>query len=340
MINLKTEADYYEAIATLPSPCMISKDLAQARQLQLTKPPGALGRLEEIALWMASWQKNERPQLTSPACLIFAGNHGVAQLGVSAFPSEVTAQMVGNFAAGGAAINQLTAVAGASLDVIALDLDNPTTDFTTAPAMSIEETIDAMTKGANAIPDNTDMLLLGEMGIGNTTVAAALAYACFRGKAEDWVGSGTGVNADGIKLKADVITKAISLHQNTLTSGLEILSALGGRELAAIAGAILAARHRRIPVLLDGFIATASTLPLFTDNPTILDHVLISHCSQENGHRHILEQINKTALIDLDLRLGEASGAAIALPIIRAAIATHSNMATFAEAGVTDKTET
>ena len=168
-LRLNSVEDYKTAVSNLPAADADATEKARARQGQLTKPPGSLGRLEDLAVWVASWQGVEKPQIKSPSCLIFAGNHGVAALGVSAFPAEVTVQMVGNFAAGGAAINQLTAAAGASLDVIALDLDNPTQDFTQGPAMSIDETLDAMRKGAEAIPADADVLLFGEMGIANTT---------------------------------------------------------------------------------------------------------------------------------------------------------------------------
>ena len=335
-LRLNSVEDYKNAISNLPAADADATDKARDRQGQLTKPPGSLGRLEDLAVWVASWQGVEKPQIKSPSCLIFAGNHGVAALGVSAFPAEVTVQMVGNFAAGGAAINQLTAAAGASLDVIALDLDNPTQDFTQGPAMSIDETLDAMRKGAEGIPADADVLLVGEMGIANTTAAAAVGLATLGGSAQDWVGPGTGVDADGISLKASVITKGIEANQDMMADGLNIMAAVGGRELAAIAGAVLAARHRRIPVLLDGFISTASVLPLLKDNADAIAHCQISHRSQEPGHHVIIEKTGKAPLIDLGLRLGEGSGAATALPILKAAVAAHSGMATFAEAGVSD----
>ena len=333
-LNLTSIADYTALISSLPQADAATAQLAADRQGQLTKPPGSLGRLEDIAIWVASWQGQEKPELNNPACVIFAGNHGVAALGVSAFPAEVTAQMVGNFAAGGAAINQLTRAAGASLDVVALDLDQPTADFTQGPAMRHDETLAAMASGAAAIPEGTDILLVGEMGIANTTSAAAVGLACLGGSAEDWVGPGTGIDADGVKLKADVISRGLAANSALMSSGIDVLSAVGGRELAAIAGAVLAARHRGIPVLLDGFISSASALPLLMDNPAALDHCLISHRSKEPGHQMIIDKTGKAPIIDLGLRLGEGSGAATALPIIRAAVAAHSGMATFAEAGV------
>lgn len=326
---------YFEAIKSLPSPDQTAIDAAGLRQGQLTKPPGSLGRLEDIAIWIAGWQGDEKPRLNSPACLIFAGNHGVAVQGVSAFPAEVTAQMVANFSAGGAAINQLTRAGGIKLDVIALELDRPTRDFSVEAAMSMQETLSAMQRGADAVPDDTDILLLGEMGIANTTSAAAIALACLGGQAIDWVGPGTGLDANGMNRKLDVVEQSVALHSN-LNDGLSILSHLGGRELAAIAGAVLEARHRSIPVLLDGYISTASVLPLYKDNPAILKHCLVSHRSQEPGHQRILAKTGLEPILDLGLRLGEGSGAATALPIIRAAVETHSGMATFAEAGVSE----
>ncbi len=329
-----TPDDYFSAIKNLPEINKPAMEAAKNRQNQLTKPPGSLGRLEDIAIWMAAWQGRETPQINAPTCLIFAGNHGVAARGVSSFPQEVTAQMVGNFAAGGAAINQLCHAGGIKLEVIALELDRPTADFTQSPAMSTDETLDAMTKGSQAINDDVDVLLLGEMGIGNSTAAAALCLACLGGNSPDWVGPGTGVDKDGIALKAQTIAQAVAANKGHLDSGLGILAGLGGRELAAIAGATLAARHRRIPVVLDGFITTAAALPLRWDNVAALDHTIISHKSQEPGHQMIMDEIGKSPLLDLGLRLGEGSGAAIALPIIRSAVKTHNGMATFAEAGV------
>jgi len=334
-ISLTTKEAFTAALRSLPGPDASALEAARIRQGQLTKPPGSLGRLEDIAIWMAGWQGVEKPSINAPSCLIFAGNHGVAARGVSAFPAEVTAQMVGNFTAGGAAINQLTRANGIRLDVLALDLDRPTRDFTRDPAMSIDETLTAMQMGADAIPDEADILLLGEMGIANTTAAAAIALACFGGAGIDWAGPGTGLDHDGVNLKAAVIEEAVALHAEA-SDGLAVLACLGGRELAAIAGAVLAARHRALPVLLDGYISTASVLPLYMDNPAILDHCLISHRSQEPGHQRILEKTGLEPILDLGLRLGEGSGAATALPIIRAAVSAHSGMATFAEAGVSE----
>lgn len=321
-------------VADLPQVDNAAADAARARQDSLTKPPGALGRLEELAIFMAGWQGVEKPVINKAQALVFAGNHGVCAQGVNPFPQEVTVQMVANFEAGGAAINQLCQANGADLSVIALDLDKPTQDFTAHPAMSAEETLTAINAGAAAVDLDADVLILGEMGIGNSTVAAALAHAVFGGTALDWVGRGTGSDDEGVKRKVDVVERAVALHGEAI--GLEILSTLGGREQAAICGAVLAARAARIPVLLDGYICTAATAPLFSVDPSLLDHCLIGHRSVEPGHQKLLFAMNKTPVLDFDMRLGEGSGAALALGILRSSLACHNGMATFAEAGVSD----
>jgi nicotinate-nucleotide--dimethylbenzimidazole phosphoribosyltransferase len=323
-----------DAVSALDLPAFdeATAEAARARQGQLTKPPGSLGRLEDLAAFMAGWRGTDRPRIDRAQALVFAGNHGVCAQGVNPFPQEVTAQMVANFAHGGAAINQLCVSAGADLSVIALDLDRPTGDFTTGPAMDEADCLDAMQRGAAAVDTGADILLLGEMGIGNSTVAAALALAAFGGSAQDWVGPGTGSNAEGVSLKARVITDAVAMH-GALTPMMR-LAALGGREQAALCGAVLAARLARIPVLLDGFICTAAVTPLFATDPDLLRHCLIAHQSREPGHRRLAEAMDKPPLLDLGMALGEGSGAALALPILRGALACHNGMATFAEAGV------
>lgn len=309
---------------------------ATDRQNSLTKPPGALGRLEELAIFMAGWQGAEKPEIGSAQALVFAGNHGVCAQGVNPFPQEVTAQMVLNFEHGGAAINQLCKANGAELSVVALDLDRPTADFTQGPAMTEAEVLAAMNAGAAAVDAKADILLLGEMGIGNSTVAAALANAVFGGAAEDWVGRGTGSDEDGVRLKARVITEGLSRHDDVLSTAGGPLIAFGGREQAAICGAVLAARSYGIPVMLDGFICTAAAAVLHAVDPRLLDHCLVGHASAEAGHPRLLRALGKTPVVEFDMRLGEGSGAALALGILRSALACHNGMATFAEAGVSD----
>jgi len=307
---------------------------AEERNGQLTKPPGALGRLEDLAIWYAGWRANPRPEIANPQVIVFAGNHGVTAQGVSAFPAEVTEQMVLNFQHGGAAINQLSRAAGATLSVHALDLDTPTTDFTKGPAMSEAEVVAALQAGWNAVDEAADLLVVGEMGIGNTTSGAAILNALYGGEAADWVGRGTGVDDAGLANKARVVSEGLAANPDR--AGLEVLRCLGGRELAAMAGAIAKARSVRIPVILDGFICSAAAATLAAENNAALDHAVAGHVSAEAAHFNVLKNLGKEPLLAMNMRLGEASGGALAINILKSAVACHSGMATFAEAGVSD----
>ncbi|SDD96690.1 nicotinate-nucleotide--dimethylbenzimidazole phosphoribosyltransferase [Ruegeria marina] len=327
-------AQFRDLLGKAPGPDTAARSEAEARNGQLTKPPGALGRLEDLAIWYAGWRGDARPEIKAPQVIVFAGNHGVTAQGVSAFPAEVTVQMVMNFRHGGAAINQLARAAGARMDVHALELDRPTQDFTQGPAMSGAELLSALQTGWSAVDPQADLLVVGEMGIGNTTPAAAIAHALFGGTAADWTGRGTGVNDAGLANKTRVVAEGVSLHRSR--DGLEVLRCLGGRELAAMAGAIAAARQLRIPVILDGFICTAAAATLAAISVDALDHTVAGHQSSEGAHRVLLEKLGKEALLSLGLRLGEGSGAALAINILKSAVACHSGMATFAEAGVSD----
>ncbi|MCY1671965.1 nicotinate-nucleotide--dimethylbenzimidazole phosphoribosyltransferase [Novosphingobium sp. SL115] len=322
------------ALENLPVPDEAAIAAATERQAMLTKPAGSLGRLEEIALFMAGWQGNPRPALHTIRAAVFAGNHGVAARGVSAFPAEVTAQMVGNFLAGGAAINQLAQACGAQLCVVALDLEKPTGDIACEPAMTVDECLAALSAGAAVVTPQTDLLFVGEMGIANTTPAAALCLQAFGGNAADWCGRGSGVNDAGIARKIDAVDRAIALHGPHCHSPIEILRRLGGREIAAMAGAILAARIYRVPVLLDGFICCAAIAPFIAAQPAFAAHCLAGHCSAEQAHARLLERFGLEPLLRLNMRLGEGSGAAVAVHIVKAALAAHNGMATFAEAAV------
>ncbi len=331
-----TLAEFQTLLENQPQADQTVFEAACARNGQLTKPPGALGRLEDLACWFASWRGQAAPTGTRAQVVVFAGNHGVTAQGVSAFPAEVTEQMVLNFQHGGAAINQLCKTFGANLDVIALDLDKPTADFTQGPAMSEADVIAALQTGWNAVDGSADLLVTGEMGIGNTTSAAAIAYALYGGKAADWVGRGTGVDDAGLALKARVVAAGLAANPSAAKNGLEALRRLGGRELAAMAGAIASARAKSIPVILDGFICTAAAACLETAQKGALDHTVAGHVSAEGAHGMVLQQIGKEPLLTLGLRLGEGSGGALAIGILQAAVACHSGMATFAEAGVSD----
>lgn len=329
-------ADIPALADVLPTEDKTAAEAARARQNSLTKPPGSLGRLEQLAEFMAAWRGTARPEIWRAHALVFAGNHGICAQGVNPYPQEVTAQMVANFERGGAAINQLCAVNGADLTVIALELGRPTADFTEGPAMSETDCLDAFWQGASAVDDGADVLVLGEMGIGNSTVAAALASACFGGPVAEWVGPGTGSDKAGINRKVDAIERGLKRHDAILANPMAVLAALGGREQAAICGAVLAARAARIPVILDGFICTAAAAVLYAADKRLLDHCLVGHASAEPGHRKLLAAIHKRPVLEFDMRLGEGSGAALALGILRAALACHNGMATFGEAGVSE----
>ncbi|MFO0993953.1 MAG: nicotinate-nucleotide--dimethylbenzimidazole phosphoribosyltransferase [Hyphomicrobiales bacterium] len=329
--------DIRALLERMPEPDRAAAAAIRARDARLTKPPGSLGRLEMIAEWLALWQGRHPPRIERPIVAVFAGNHGVVKQGVAAYPAEVTAQMVANFQSGGAAINQICRTFGLGLKVFELALEKPTADITEDAALSEAECAATMAYGMEAIAEGADLLCIGEMGIGNTTIAAAMCHALYGGKAEDWVGPGTGVDAEGLKRKADAVARAIGFHKAHLNDPLEVLRRVGGREQAAMAGAILAARYNHVPVLLDGYVATASAAILHAVNPAALDHCLAAHCSAEPAHRALLKRIDKQPLLDLGMRLGEASGAALAASLVKAAAELHGGMATFESAGVSDK---
>lgn len=333
-MSFATVTDFHAALSNMPCPDDEAIAAARARQAQLTKPAGSLGRLEDVALFLAGWQGRARPTLDRTRAVVFAGNHGVTAQGISAFPATVTAEMVANFTHGGAAINALAGAAGLELHIVALDLDRPTRDFTRAPAMSEAECLAALSAGAETVEPGLDLFVPGEMGIGNSTAAAALCARAFGGSAADWTGPGTGLDAAGIRHKAQVIETALAHHTDAPRTPFETLRRVGGREIAAMAGAILRARQLRVPVMLDGFIGCSAIAPLAAACPAITGHCLAGHCSAEPGHVRLLARLGLDPLLRLDMRLGEGSGAAVAVQILRSAIAAHGQMATFAEAGV------
>ena len=337
MTHFASFAELRTVCLDLPSGDEAAAAAARQRDARLTKPPGSLGRLEELVAWLARWQGRYPPRLDGVAILVFAGNHGMVAQGVSAFPAEVTGQMVANFAAGGAAINQLAAIAGASLRVIPLALERPTADFTMEPAMDERGFLDAVAAGYGAVPAEADLVCLGEMGIGNTTAAAAIAAALFSGGGGHWAGRGTGVDEAGLARKRDAIDRALARHAAIAGDPLRVAAALGGRELAALLGATLAARRQHIPVVIDGFVCTAAVAPLARLRGDALAHAVAGHVSAEAAHRTLLDELGLVPLLDLGMRLGEASGAAVAAPILRAALACHNGMATFGEAGVAEQ---
>lgn len=335
-ITFSSLAEFQSRLNKQPGPNSKMQKHAKARNDRLTKPLGALGRLEDLAIWYAGWRGHEAPYIEKPQAIVFAGNHGVVAQGVSAFPQDVTDQMVLNFQNGGAAINQICDTFGIHLAVQALDLEHPTMDFTSGPAMHEEDCVAALQKGWNAVDPDADLLVVGEMGIGNTTSAAAIACALFGEEAENWVGRGTGVSEKGMERKIWSVQKGLQTNPSALKNGLEALRCLGGREIAAMAGAIAGARAQSIPVILDGFICSAAAACLMHVAKNALDHTVAGHVSAEAAHAKLLKHLGKEPILSLDMRLGEGSGAALAVGILKAALACHSGMATFAEAGVSE----
>jgi nicotinate-nucleotide--dimethylbenzimidazole phosphoribosyltransferase len=329
--------DFNILIKQMPGPSAEAVAAVRARDAQLTKPAGALGRLEEMVEHLAAWQGKDLPTLERPTVVVFAGNHGVTAQGVSPYPASVTEQMLKNFSAGGAAVNQICATWGAGLKVFELALQIPTKDFTESAAMEARECAGTVAFGMEAIAGGADLLAFGEMGIGNTTAAAAIYHALYGGKASDWVGRGTGLDDAGLARKISVVERAVALHRPELSDPWEVLRRLGGREIAAMAGGILAARVERIPVVLDGYVACAAAAILHAVEPSTLDHCLAGHLSPEGAHAEVLRRLGKKPLLDLGMRLGEGSGAALAFGLAKAAVACHRDMATFASAGVDNK---
>jgi nicotinate-nucleotide--dimethylbenzimidazole phosphoribosyltransferase len=333
-----------------------ARHAAEARQSRLTKPPGALGRLEDIATQLAALQGTEHPCVDRVHVTVFAGDHGVAAEGVSAFPQAVTAEMVKNFARGGAAISVAARALGASLEVINLGtafdtgpldgvkdyrLGPGTANFTREPAMTEHQLACALAAGRHAVErarlNGAQLFIGGEMGIGNTTAASALACALLDAPPQRLAGPGTGLDALGVTRKAEVIRRALACHSAHHGTPLEALRRLGGFEIAALTGGYIACAHMGLPVLVDGFISTVAALAAARLCPGAGHWFLFAHASAEPGHRAVLDALDARPLLDLGLRLGEGSGAAVAVPLLRMACALHNGMATFAEAGVSEK---
>lgn len=329
--------DIRKLVREMPGPDADAVATVRARDAELTKPAGSLGRLEGLVEWLAAWQGKTPPTVDRPQVAIFAGNHGVAARGVSAFPSSVTRQMVDNFAAGGAAINQICLTHDLGLKVFDVALEVPTGDITVEAAMDEVTCAGTMAFGMEATAGGIDLLCIGEMGIANTTIAAAIFAALYDGAAADWVGPGTGVDPSGIERKVAAVEAALACHRGALDDPLEVLRRLGGREVAAMAGAILAARHGHIPVIVDGYVATAAAAILHAMEPGAIDHCQFGHVSAEPGHVRALDRLGRRPLLDLGMRLGEGTGAALAAGIVRSAARVHAGMATFSQAGVAGK---
>ena len=318
---------------------------AEAHQAQLTKPLHSLGRLEQLACWYES-VRGERPApLNHPRIAVFAANHGIAaNHQISAFPTDVTAAMMENFQSGGAAINQIAGMLNADFYAYDLNLQQPTEDFTVQAAMTEQACAHAISYGMMAVDEKVDVVIPGEMGIGNSTAAAAIYHALYGGEAKDWVGRGTGIDDTIYQQKIDLVAKAVALHGENFTGknapdnfSLQILRHVGGFEICAILGCIIAARIANVAVILDGYIACAAAAILHEIDADYIAHCVAGHVSDEQAHIDVLNRINKQPILDLQMRLGEASGGATALAILKIALACHHGMASFDDANVAQK---
>ena len=327
-------ADIVELLTAVPDGDEAAVAAVRARDAELTKPAGSLGRLEELVEFLARWQHRSVPRLENPMVTIFAGNHGVAEHGVSAFPPEVTAEMVANFTNGGAAVSQICGLHEINLRVFELALELPTGDITKEAALDDQMCAATIAYGMEAVAGKPDLMGLGEMGIGNTTVAAAIFAALYGGNGADWAGRGTGVDDAGLARKVSAVDSALAFHKDSLDHPLAILARLGGREVAAMLGALIAARHQKVPVVIDGYVATAAAAIAHAVNPASIDHCLFAHVAAEGAHARVLELIGKEPLLDLGMRLGEGTGAALGVVLAKTALHLHANMATFDSASV------
>ena len=320
-----------ERLADLPDADASAASSVAERAANVLRPAGALQWLDDVAAWKAGWQRSTTPTVERPAVLVFAGDHGVTAAGVSNYPSDVTASMLTATRNGQATINAFARSAGASVTAVDVGVGDPTGDMRTQAALTPER-FDAITRTAFDAVDalDTDLLVLGELGIGNTTAAAAIAAAFAGGEAAVWVGRGTGVDDEGLARKQVAVQESVRRIAGVIDP-LEILREVGGSELVGMAAACVAARHRSIPVVLDGYICTASMLPLHRTNDAALDHCIVGHCSAEPGHRLLLDTLGKQPLLDLDMRLGEGSGAMAAVPLVNMACAGVVDVATFDE---------
>jgi nicotinate-nucleotide--dimethylbenzimidazole phosphoribosyltransferase len=319
------------ALAELPPPDRASGDLVRERAADILRPAGALARFDEVAAWVAEWQGTPAPAVRRPAALIFAADHGVTAAGVSKYPVDVTAAMLAAYRAGKSTVTAFAAVAGATVDAVDVGVGRPTGDIRFEPAMTAERFDEASRAGREAVEAlDADLLVLGEMGIGNTTAAAAVAAALGGGEVAAWVGRGTGLDDEGMDRKRDAVRLAVDRIAGVLDP-LEVLREVGGAELVAMASAIVAARLRHLPVLIDGYVVTAAAMPLASVVPGALDHCIVGHCSAEGGHRRLLERLGKQPLLDLEMRLGEGSGAMAAVPLVAMACAGITEVPTFGE---------
>ena len=328
-------AEVRALVAAMPGPDETAAATARDCEANLTKPPGSLGRLESLSEWLATWQGHHPPMMDRPHAAVFVANHGIAKLGVSAYPMDVTAQMYQSYLDGGAGFNAMCKAMDVPYDIYPIELDRPTEDFTQIAAMSEADVVAAINVGLAAVKPGTSVFCPGEMGIANTASAAAILVALYKGTAAEWTGAGSGVSGAHMRRKVEVVQKGVDLHTQDDPDPLEILRRLGGRELAAMTGAILAARMQRVPVLIDGFLCSTAGAVLAAMRADALDHCQFSHASAETGHAPLMQKLGGKPLLDLDMRLGEATGAVLASGMLRTAVAVHTELLTFEEARVT-----
>jgi len=322
----------HDLLRDLPAADAASAAAVHERAAQILRPSGALAWLDELAEWIAGWHRTDRPRVERPVGLIFAADHGVAAAeAVSAYPVDVTAAMFDAYRHGRSTINAFARQVGATVVAVDVGIGRPTNDIRFEAALDaarFDETVDAAVAAVDRL--DGDLLVVGEMGIGNTTPSAAISAALAGGETAAWVGRGTGVDDAGLARKRAAVQQAVRRIAG-VTDPLDVLREVGGAELVAIAAAVVAARHRSLPVVLDGYVVTSSVLPLVMVDPSALDHCIVGHCSAEPGHRRLLEKIGKRPLLDLDMRLGEGSGAMAAVPLVAMACAGITEVPTFSE---------
>jgi len=335
--SLRPFDDFRDLLAKMPQANPAREAIAHMRQHDLAMPRGGLGRLEDIAAFLCGWRDMDKPLIVRPLVAVFAGNHGLIRHNVSPYPADFTRQMVDNFARGGGAVNQICLANDLGLKVFDLALDYPTEDISADAAMDERSCAATMAFGMEAIMGGADLLCLGAMGNGSRVAAVAMACLLFGGDAADWLSPEPGIDAGYYERGLEVARRAVALHKPHCegADGFEILRRAGGRELAAIAGAILAARMERIPVILDGFVSCAAAAALFKTQPRALDHCLAGQLSAEAEHGRLLQALGKKPLLPLGLRLEEGAGAAMAAGIVKAAALCHAQMAHFSGGGGT-----
>lgn len=328
-------ADLVELLIAVPEGDEAAVAAVRLRSGDLAKPVGSLGKLEGLVEFLARWQHRSAPRLENPMVTIFAGNHGVAAHGVSAYVPEATAQMVTSMTNGGSAVSQICGLHEINLRVFELALELPTGDIATEAALDDQMAAATIAYGMEAVAGKPDIIGLGDVGVGSTTAAAAIFAALYGGSGKDWAGRGSGVDDAGLARKISAIDQSLALHAENLTHPLAILARLGGREIAAMLGALIAARHQKVPVVIDGIVATAAAAIAHAVNPEAIDHCLFAHVTDDGQHARVIDHLGQRPLLDLGLHLGEGTGAALGVVLVKTALHLHANMATYENAGIT-----